>query len=110
MSKLDYVGNQTKAYTDDPDAFKEVVMAAYADLVPLYDLNMDCLIDQDELLGLSFKHLGHENTNAELEYFRIFKNPDGIPVNEMIETIFQFRTNDKKSANDTHMEMEKILQ
>ena len=110
MSKSDYVGNQTAWYTNDTEAYKSAVWAGYKDLVSLYDPNMDCLVDQEELLILNFKHLGHNRTNAELDYFNTFKNPDGIHVSEMAKSIFQFRTNDKEFANDTHIEMERILE
>ena len=107
----EYVGNMTRAYTADPDTFERESRAAYKDLWSLYDLNMDCLIEEDELVNIASSSVGHNNTITGMEYFDQFREPGGIVLNEIIEALVRFRTNVNKLGNDSSSaEIEKVAQ
>ena len=111
MSMSEYVGNMTEAYTSDPEKFERESRAAYEDLWSLYDRNMDCLLEEDELIRIAASSVGHNNTIAWMEYFDQFRQPGGIPQADMVDSWVKFRTNVNKNQKDTDSaQLEKVAQ
>ena len=95
MGKSDFVGNMMQAYEKDPDAFKKEILAAYKVFFPIMDINMDCILDQDEFI-LMLKAFAHNRTHADLRYFKAFHMSEGIPVVDMVNGYSQFLFNETK--------------
>ena len=101
LSRSAYIGNTTKVYLTDRDAFKKSVAAAYRDLVPLLDTDMNCLLERDEVDKGDFNMLGHNTTISESEYFDVYRTTQGVPVKDVVEAWYRFRTNTKATEHDT---------
>ena len=108
LTKSEFVGNVTQVYLEDPAAFKKEIRAVYQDIIPLYDTNIDCLIEKDEFVH-AFQDLGKNNVTADLEYFRFLRKPNGYPVAQMVDAWVQFHTNKKRSRKDIVTEPVKKL-
>ena len=105
----EYVGNMTEAYTSDPEKFERESRAAFKDLWSLYDRNMDCLLEMDELMRIAASSMGHNNTIAGMAYFDQFRQPGGILLGNIVDAWVRFRTNVNKFDNDTATaELEKV--
>ena len=111
MRMSEYVGNLTEAYTADPEKFERESRAAHKDLWSLYDLNMDCLLEEDEVMRLAASSVGHNNTIAWIEYFVHFRQPSGILLGDMVDSWVRFRTNVNRIHNETDSALiEKVAQ
>ena len=108
MSKGEFVGNLTMEYTTDPEGFRETRRSGYKELIMLGDFNVDCLLEQDEFIREGFKNIGQNDTYAEMEYFNMFKEPQGIPLNEMIKVWFEFSTNEIERKHNNSVDIDII--
>ena len=95
MDKSDFVGNMTKAYEEDAEAFKKEIRAAYKVFFPIVDTEMDCKLDQDEFIALC-KGFAHNSDLADLRYFKAFNMSEGIPIVGMVDDWTQFLSNETK--------------
>ena len=108
LTKSAFVGNVTKKYLEDPTAFRKEIVAAYKDIIQMYDMNTDCLIEGDEFVH-AFQDLGRNNMAADMAYFRFLKKPRGFPVSQMIKAWVQFHTNEDRVKHDIVTEPVKKL-
>ena len=85
------MGNVTKAYEDDPEAFEKEIRAVYKDVFTLFDTNMDCLLEKDEFVRALHDNSHYDNI-SDIAYFNSFREPDGVPISQVLDAWIEFHT------------------
>ena len=67
LSRSAYIGNTTKVFLTDLDAFEERDTAAYRELVPLLDTDMNCFLEKDEVDKEFFQYARPQHNSFWIE-------------------------------------------
>ena len=98
----------TRAYINDPSAFRMEIAAAYKDIIPMYDEDIDCLLGKDEYVH-AFQDLGRDHVAAVLEKLKIPRKQNGTPVTELVEDWVRFHTQKERDMKDSIAERIKMI-
>ena len=102
LNATEYVRSCTMAYEANPDAYIRESKAGYADIMSLFDVNMNSMIEIDEHLRFMKTH-GFTRDLDDLQFYRVaYNNTESVPVADVIEMWLQFRAGSATNAkNDT---------
>ena len=92
----------TQAYEANSDAYRRGVRAAYTDLMSLFDVNDNKMMEIEEHVRF-FKMLGFTSDIEDLMSFRVaYNNTESVPLADVVDLWLHFRTDTTTNAkNDT---------
>ena len=102
LNKSEYLRVCTQAYEANPDAYIRRSKAGYADVMALFDVNMNSFIEMDEHLRF-LKTNGFTSDLDDLEFIRVaYNNTDSVPLADAVDMWLHFETDTTTNAkNDT---------
>ena len=103
LSKTDFVTKVTDVYSKDVEGFKKEIAAAFRNLIPIIDTNLDCVADSNEFI-LAMQVVGHNDKLADMKYFKSFNASQGVPISDLINAWVNFQTNTASDAGSGAIE------
>ena len=102
LNKSSFVAISTQAYEANPDAFMRGIKAAYTNVMSLFDVNMNRMIEIEEHVRF-FKVFGFTSDIDDMTSFGVaYNNTDSVPLADVIDIWLQFRSSTATNAkNDT---------
>ena len=102
LTKSEYVQSCTQAYKADPEAYIRGITAAYIDLMSLFDVNENKMIEIEEHVRF-FKSMGFTSDIEDMASFKVaYNNSDSIPLAVVVAMWVDFRTDTTTNVkNDT---------
>ena len=87
---------------ENPDSYIKEILAAYRDLFPLFDANMNNMFEMEENVRM-MKVFGHVSDAADIAALKgIYKGAESISLEKAVNASLQFRTGTTTTAqNDT---------
>ena len=93
----------TEVYSKDVEGFKKEIAAAYKNLFPIMDINLDCVADSNEVI-LAMQVVGYNDKLADMKYFKSFNASKGVPLDELINAWVAFQTSTTTDAESHAIE------
>ena len=104
LSKSDFVTKVTEVYMNDVQGFRKEIAAAFKNLIPIIDTNLDCVADSNEFI-LAMQVVGHNDKLADMKYFKSFNASNGVPISDIINAWVNFQTNTASDAGSDAIEI-----
>ena len=99
FTEEEFLQDLTEKWTADKAAFKLEMHECFTLIFQTMNTNHDAFIQLNEFLYF-YKAFGHTDTAAVTKAFHMYKTPNGIPINDIIQSWADFVSNDDRNQPD----------